>query len=282
MSDKLPTAKRIALVISDVDGTLLDDRKQLSDGAPAAVQRLYERGVRFSIASARPPRMVRELISKLDVREPYACFNGALVLGTDESILRKYPMAPADAQKVAEWITAHGFDLWVWTDNDWFVSTPTGPHLEHHQQEMGRKATLLTTKDITQFTVLKLVGVSDNHDALAAAEKEFHAMAMGGVSATRSSAYYLDITAAEANKGAVVTSLSQLLGIPADEIATIGDMNTDVLMFRKSGISIAMGNALDDVKASATFVTKTNDENGFAYAMDTYIPAYAKEIAEDD
>jgi len=280
MTSPTSASRQVALVISDVDGTLLDDKKQLSTDAPPAVQRLYQRGVRFSIASARPPRMVRDLIRRLDVREPYACFNGALVLATDESILRKYPMAPADAQKVAEWITAHGFDLWVWTDNDWFASKPTGPHLEHHEQEMGRKATLLTTKDITQFTVLKLVGVSDDHPALADAEKEFLAMGMPGVSATRSSAYYLDVTAAEANKGAVVTSLSELLHIPAEQIATIGDMSTDVLMFRKSGTSIAMGNALDDVKASATFVTKTNDENGFAYAMDTFIRASQLQTAD--
>jgi len=282
MSGASPKSKRIDLVISDVDGTLLDDKKQLSTGAPAAVQRLYERGVRFSIASARPPRMVRELIRRLDVREPYACFNGALVLATDESILRKYPMVSADAQKVADWITAHGFDLWVWTDTDWFASKATGSHLEHHEREMGRKASPLRTKEITQFTVLKLVGVSDDYPALAGAEKEFLSMAMPGVSATRSSSYYLDVTAAQANKGAVVTALSELLHIPTEHIATIGDMSTDVLMFRKSGTSIAMGNALDDVKASATFVTKTNDENGFAYAMDSFISGFRAQMAADD
>ena len=92
----------VALVISDIDGTLLDDKKQLSPGAPAAVQRLYAAGVRFSIASARPPRMVRDLISRLDVREPLACFNGALIVSPDEKVLHKVAMASADAQVVAD------------------------------------------------------------------------------------------------------------------------------------------------------------------------------------
>ena len=76
---------------------------------------------------------------------------------------------------------------------------------------MGRKATLLTNRDMKQFDVLKLVGVSDDHDALAAAEKEMAGMGVDSISATRSSPYYLDVTAAEANKGAAVLAISELL-----------------------------------------------------------------------
>jgi len=277
-----PVPKRVSLVISDVDGTLLDEKKQLSQGAPAAVQRLYAAGIRFSLASARPPRMVHELIEALKVREPFACFNGAVVVGTDEKILREYPMKPADAQRVADWIRDQGFELWVWTSNDWLVTSAAGPHVAHHVRGMGRAPTMLTTRDISHLDVLKLVGVSDNYDALAAAEKELVSAGMTSISATRSSSYYLDITAAEANKGAVVLALSELLSIPRDQIATIGDMITDTLMFRKSGISIAMGNAFDDVKALATYTTKSNDDDGFAYAMDTFIlgAAQQREVAD--
>jgi Cof subfamily protein (haloacid dehalogenase superfamily) len=270
MSDTA-AAKRVSLVISDVDGTLLDEKKKLSPGAAAAVQRLYAAAIRFSLASARPPRMVRDLIDALEVREPFACFNGAVVVGTDEKILREYPMKPTDAQMVADWIRDHGFELWVWTNNDWLVTCAAGPHVAHHIEGMGHAPTMLTTRDISQLDVLKLVGVSDNYDALAAAEKELVSKGMTSISATRSSPYYLDVTAAEANKGAVVLALSELLSIPRDQIATIGDMITDTLMFRKSGVSIAMGNAYDDVKALATYTTRSNDEDGFAYAMDTFI-----------
>ena len=225
---------------------------------------------------ARPPRMVRELIDALQVREPFACFNGAVVVGTDEKILREYPMKPEDAQMVADWIRDHGFDLWVWTSNDWLVTSAAGPHVAHHIEGMGRAPTMLLERDVTHFDVLKLVGVSDDYDALAAAEKELAAKGISTISATRSSPYYLDVTASGANKGAVVLSLSELLSIPREQIATIGDMITDTLMFRKSGVSIAMGNAFDDVKALATYTTKTNDEDGFAYAMDTFILGQAQ------
>lgn len=262
---------RVALVISDVDGTLLDENKQLTPGAPAAVERLYAAGIRFTLASARPPELVRELVRTLQVQEPVACFNGALIVNPDGTVRHKLPMLPADAQLVADRILRDGFDLWVWTDREWYVTNPTGPHVAHHEALMGHRASLLTTRDLSSFDVLKLVGVTDDHEALARAEGEITQIGCKSISATRSSPYYLDVTEADANKGAVVTMLSEMLHIPAAQIATIGDMITDTLMFQKSGVSIAMGNSFDDVKALATEVTRSNEEDGFAYAIDSFV-----------
>jgi hypothetical protein len=282
MSDSPAAENRVALVISDVDGTLLDNNKDLTSEAPAAVQRLYRAGIRFTIASARPPRMVQELVEKLQVHEPLACFNGALLINPDETVLQEIQMSPPDAQRVAAFIFQQGFDLWVWTDSDWFVSNPNGPHVARHESQMGRKATLLATPDMSQFRVLKLVGVSDNYDAVAQAEADLAKNGSPTISGTRSSPYYLDVTDARANKGEVVLRISQTLQIPSERIATIGDMTTDTFMFRKSGVSIAMGNAFDDVKAQAKFVTKSNEENGFAYAMDHFVLGVAQQRVAAD
>ena len=275
-------AKRVALVLSDIDGTILDNNKQLTPGAAGAVQRLYGAGIRFTLASARPPRLTRELVRQLDVREPIACFNGALFVDPDETVLHQLPMAPADAQEVADHVFRSGFDLWVYAGTDWYVSNPTGPHVEHQEELMKCKATPLHTHDMSHFQVLKMVGVSDDHDALAKAEVKMAELPCTSISATRSSPYYLDVTDAKANKGQVALTLSEMLHIPTDQIATIGDMNTDVLMFRQTGVSIAMGNALDDVKAQAKYVTKSNEEDGFVYAMDHFVLGLAGEQAAAD
>jgi Cof subfamily protein (haloacid dehalogenase superfamily) len=281
MSSVEQPSKQVALVVSDVDGTLLDNDKQLTPGAPAAVQRLYEAGIRFTIASARPPRMVRELVGELQVREPFACFNGALIAGPDETILHQIPMSSPDAQMVVNRIVKYGFDLWMFAGTDWYVSNPTGSHVARHEEQMGQKASYLTTHDMSRFHVLKLVGVSDDHEALAQAEKDIGALG-ASISATRSSPYYLDVTDAKANKGEVILTLSGMLSIPAGRIATIGDMTTDTLMFRQSGVSIAMGNATDDVKAKAKFATKSNEEDGFAYAMDHFVLSLVEKGAAAD
>jgi hydroxymethylpyrimidine pyrophosphatase-like HAD family hydrolase len=91
------------------------------------------------------------------------------------------------------------------------------------------------------------------------------------VSAARSQPYYLDVTHPQANKGAVVDRLSQLLNIPRAEIATIGDMPNDVPMFERSGLSIAMGNASAEVQQQADYVTTPYEAEGFAHAVEQFI-----------
>ena len=91
------------------------------------------------------------------------------------------------------------------------------------------------------------------------------------VSAARSQPYYLDVTHPAANKGSVVDFLAGVYLIPKSSIATIGDMPNDVLMFNKSGMSIAIGNASKEVQAEANFVTDSNEEEGFAHAIERFI-----------
>jgi Cof subfamily protein (haloacid dehalogenase superfamily) len=277
---KLPS--RIALVVSDVDGTLLDPDKNLTPGACAAVEKLRQAGIRFTIVSARPPRLTRQLIRDLHLTEPSACFNGALLISPDGGTLQQLPMRPADAQAVAAHICKHKLDLWVFTCTDWYVSNPAGAHVQHHEELMGCQATPLRAYDVSPFQVLKLVGVSDDFDAVKRAESELQGSSGLAISATRSSNYYLDVTHADANKGSVILTLSQMLNVPAQRIASIGDMQTDALMFRQSGVSIAMGNATGDVKGQATHVTKTNLEDGFAYAMEHFILGGAQERTAAD
>ena len=82
--------------------------------------------------------------------------------------------------------------------------------------------------------------------------------------AVRSQTYYLDITPPGHDKGTFVDAMAKRLGIPADAVATIGDMENDLPMFAKSGVSFAMGNAADDIKQHATHVTDSNEHDGFA------------------
>ena len=110
-----------------------------------------------------------------------------------------------------------------------------------------------------------------------AAKSEAQAAFGQRATANRSQPYYLDVTNKDANKGAVVEYLSQHVGVPAEEIATIGDQPNDVLMFKRSGFSIAMGNASDEVKAEAAAVTASYNDEGFAKAMEAFILGSARQ-----
>ena len=124
--------------------------------------------------------------------------------------------------------------------------------------------------DLTEG-VAKIVGVSDDLDAVAAASAEAHDRFGDHVSAARSQPYYLDVTHPEANKGGVARYLAARFSITEDQIATIGDMPNDVLMFARSGLSIAMGNASPEVQRAARRVTTTNEDEGFANAVERFV-----------
>jgi len=162
-------------------------------------------------------------------------------------------------------------DVWVYQGSDWFVRNADAPHVAREQWTVKFAPVVTDKLETLVDSVAKVVGVGDDLDAVARCEKDVQASCGLSVSAARSQPYYLDVTHPKANKGEVVQIMSELLKISPQEIATIGDMPNDVLMFVKSGVSIAMGNASPEVQKSATYVTTSSEDEGFANAMEKFI-----------
>jgi Cof subfamily protein (haloacid dehalogenase superfamily) len=260
------------LVIADVDGTLVTQEKLLTEKAVASVFRLRDAGIKFAVTSGRPPRGMAMLVEPLKLDQPLAAFNGGVVIKPDlTTVIRENFLAPLMVDKVIKIIFDHKLDVWVYTDRDWFVRDANGPHVSREQWTVKFAPVIVPNFDTLPQRVAKVVGISDDLEAVKRCEKDVQLASGDKASAARSQPYYLDVTHPKANKGEVVLAMSELLAIPVDQIATIGDMPNDVLMFRKSGISIAMGNAGPDVQKSATCVTDSNEQEGFAKAMDKFI-----------
>jgi Cof subfamily protein (haloacid dehalogenase superfamily) len=260
------------MVIADVDGTLVTQEKVLTKRAVEAVLRLHEAGIQFSVTSGRPPRGMAMLIDPLRLTQPLAAFNGGVLIQPDLTTVVDQRFLPAKVpEKVIEAVESHGLDVWVYTDTGWFVRDPNAAHVAREQWTVKFPPTVVKTFAGLLGRVAKIVGVSDDYDRVAKCEKDVQQVGGTHISAARSQPYYLDVTHPQANKGGVVLAMSKLLHIPAEEIATIGDMPNDVLMFEKSGVSIAMGNASSEVQASATYVTATNEQEGFANAIEEFI-----------
>jgi Cof subfamily protein (haloacid dehalogenase superfamily) len=260
------------MVIADVDGTLVTQEKVLTKKAAEAVLRLHEAGIQFSVTSGRPPRGMAMLIDPLKLTQPLAAFNGGVLIQPDLTTVVDQRFLPAAVpEKVIEAIDGHGLDVWVYTDTGWFVRDPNAAHVAREQWTVKFPPTVVKTFAGLLGRVAKIVGVSDDYDRVAKCEKDVQQAGGTHISAARSQPYYLDVTHPQANKGGVVLAMSKLLNIPVDQVATIGDMPNDVLMFEKSGVSIAMGNASREVQASATYVTSTNEEEGFARAIEEVV-----------
>jgi hypothetical protein len=262
---------KIKLFLADVDGTLVTEDKILTERAIAAVADLEKNGVRFAMTSGRPPRGMEMLIEPLKLSTPIAGFNGGVFARPDLSVIEERTLPRKVAQSAIELILDHKMDVWVYTGMQWLLRDDKAPHVAREQWTVKFPPEVAADFDGVLDKATKIVGISDDHDLVARCEADMQKAVGDHASAARSQPYYLDVTHPQANKGDVVIYLSKELGIPTDQIATIGDMPNDVLMFRKSGMSIAMGNASAEVQKQATHVTASYKEEGFAKAIERYI-----------
>ena len=271
MAKKEDVPNGVRLVVADVDGTLVTPDKILTPRARAAVTTIVEAGIAFTITSGRPPLGMKPLIDDLQLQDPIAAFNGGLLVRPDLSVIREHLVPSEAAQAVIDILTKDTLDVWVYGGKDWYVKSRHGPHVDREEWTVKFPPTVVSAYEGLLDRTVKIVGVSDDHDVMARCVKEVQRQFGQHVSAALSQPYYLDVTHPKANKGEVVNALSAMLAIPTAQIATIGDMPNDVLMFERSGVSIAMGNASMDVQRAATFVTTSNGEEGFALAMERFV-----------
>ena len=262
----------IRLLLADVDGTLVTKDKILTEQAAASVRELGEAGIRFAVTSGRPPRGMKMLIEPLALSTPLAGFNGGAMVNPDLSVIETKSLALDAAQATVKTILGMGLDAWVYTAEQWIIRDAGAPHASREAWTVKFDATIVPAfTDEHLGKAVKIVGVSDDLPLVAECEAAVRKELGNRASAARSQPYYLDVTHPEANKGAVVSRLSDMLGIPRENIATIGDMPNDVLMFERSGLSIAMGNASDDVKSQASEVTDGFDNEGFAKGVRRFV-----------
>jgi glucose-6-phosphate 1-dehydrogenase len=258
-------------LLADVDGTLVTQDKVLTERTIAAVRQLGEAGILFAVTSGRPPRGMAMLVEPLQLDTPIAAFNGGLFANPDMSVIEQRTIPDDVTPGVIDLLAQHNVDVWVYRGSDWFVRDPKAPHVDREAWTVKFDPTPIEDLASVSDGVAKVVGVSDDHDAVKAVVAAIHNRFGDQVSAARSQPYYADITHPEANKGGVVTYLSHRYGIDPAEIATIGDMPNDVLMFAHSGCGIAMGNATREVQRSARHVTESNEDEGFARAVERFV-----------
>jgi beta-phosphoglucomutase family hydrolase/Cof subfamily protein (haloacid dehalogenase superfamily) len=264
--------REVRLLLADVDGTLVTPAKELTPRALDAARSLRARGIDLALTSGRPPRGMEMLVSALGITTPVAAFNGGMLVEPDlHTILEQRTLSRAVAVEVVEMLLRAGLDVWVYRGNDWFIRERNAPRVAKEQATVRFEPTVIADLDQVLDGAVKIVGVSEDLGLVARSEAELRKRVEGDASAARSQPYYLDVTHPDANKGMVLRDLARSLEIPLSSVAAIGDMPTDVLMFALAGMSIAMGNASAEVQRCAYFVTTSNDDEGFANAVERFV-----------
>jgi Cof subfamily protein (haloacid dehalogenase superfamily)/HAD superfamily hydrolase (TIGR01509 family) len=263
----------IKLLIADVDGTLVTSQKTLTARTRDAVARLRAAGVDFTITSGRPPRGMAMLIEPLHLTAPVAAFNGGMYVRASDltEVLMQKTISPDAAEEAVSYLLRAGLDVWVYRGTEWYVRSLDAPRIARERNNVGFDPIL--TDDLRPLldAAVKIVGVSMDLPLVERCEADLSKRLATTASAARSQPYYLDITHPEANKGMVVREAARILRLSLDQIATIGDMSNDISMLSVAGMGIAMGNSSPEVQRAARHVTTSNDEDGFAHAVDSFI-----------
>jgi Cof subfamily protein (haloacid dehalogenase superfamily) len=259
---------RVALVVSDVDGTLLTKDKTLTDGARSAVQRLHRAGIPFTIISSRPIIGMRFLTEPLDITLPVGAFNGSSIVDPRMKPVEQHLIPASAAARSLDVLNEFGVDSWLFTNDKWLTRNGKGEYVPHEKLAIRADPTVVENFAAYLATACKIVGSSADPALLRRCEAAIQRALGTSATAVRSQSYYLDVTPPGCDKGTFVEAMAGRLDISTAAVATIGDMQNDLAMFRKSGLSIAMGNATDEVKKLATHVTRSNEDEGFAGAVD--------------
>lgn len=258
-------------VVSDVDGTIVNRDKEVTAASRDAARRLRAAGIGLTIASSRPPWGMRHVAEALQIDGPIAGFNGAVVVDRAGKALRETRI-PAEAARAAlELLAAEKISAWLFTDSQWLVLDPDGPHVAHEQRTIRSDPAVVADFAAWAAQGCKIVGASDDYDHLADVARRMGALLGTSANSGLSQKYYLDVTPPGVDKGSAVAFVSETFAIPAASIAVIGDMDNDVAMFRKAGFAIAMGNGSPAALAAADMVTRSNNDDGFAAAIEALL-----------
>ncbi len=282
----MPDIAPIRFLVSDVDGTLVDQHKELTPAAKAAVQALRDAGLGFAFVSSRPPRGLAyvadalQLGSQLDAQggsgPAAAAFNGGALLDAHLKPIAFTPLLDDDARVAIEVFAAMKIDIWVFTLDEWLLVDPAGHYVAHERHTVG-----FDHRQVADFDgvtgIGKIVGSSTDPDLLERASQTLATRLSPHGNASLSQSYYLDVTHADANKGAALRAIADHAGLELEQMAAIGDMRNDLAMLTIAGLSIAMGNAPDDVKSQADEVTDSNRDEGFAHAVSRLVLPRAQE-----
>ena len=264
----------IRLIATDVDGTLLNSQLKIPDRNLRAIHAAQEKGITVAISSGRFPENVYVLLQDYGLCCPIIGTNGADVIDEKLNRLSEACIAPDAALYALRELIRLGSDYFMFARQAICTSRETRKH--HSELSFGDRIRAL---GFTYYhgpeEALTLAGLGIAHKIFVCDNVPLNRVreALGGIPGidlTQSSANNIEVMPQGVDKGIGVRALADALGIPMDQVMTLGDEGNDIPMLRAAGYGIAMANGSAEAKAAANYVTDTNDECGFAKAIERF------------
>lgn len=259
------------LLAVDIDGTLLNNKREITVKTKKAVRQAIDRGVVFTISSGRPVQGVEMITKQLEVDIPVITYNGAMVItGTSRNVIYSCIMREEDALLVEKLGRERNTTMAIWSDNQLFVNRMDERAAKYSQLSGTQPKLYGDIRELLEKGITKLLWY-DEIERINAFEREMHEHLGSSVNFHTSQPIFLEFVDAKASKAIALEKLGEHFGIRREEMIAIGDGYNDLSMLEYAGLGVAMENAPEDIKKRADYVTLSNEDDGVAHVIEKFI-----------
>ena len=264
------------LLVLDVDGTLLNNAKEISKRTLATLLKVQHTGVRIVLASGRPTSGIMPLAKALEMDHfggYIMSYNGGKIIrAKDGKSIFERRINPEQIPYLEKKARKNNFSIFTYHDDYLLTDNAADPHII--QEARLNNLRIVEEEDFSiaiDFAPCKCVLVSDDEEALRGLEAHWKRRLSGVLDVFPSEPFYLEVVPPGVDKANTLGVLMEQLGVTRDEVVAIGDGVADVTMLQQAGVGVAMGHAQDSVKVCADYVTASNEEDGVAQAVEKLI-----------
>lgn len=276
------------LLVLDVDGTLLNNEKEISKRTLAALLKVQHMGVRIVLASGRPTSGLLPIAKTLELGNFggfMVSYNGCQIIRADTGeVMFERRINPEQIPYLEKKARKNGFSIFTYHDE--YILTDNADNVHIRKEAWLNHLKIMEEEEFSiaiDFAPCKCVLVSDDEEALRGLESHWKRRLAGVLDVFPSESYFLEVVPFGIDKANTLGVLMEQLGIGREEVIAIGDGVADVTMLQLAGKSVAMGHAQDSVKMCADYVTGSNEDDGVAQAVEKFIlsEVHASEIPLD-
>ena len=260
----------IKLIALDLDDTLLRNDLQISPRAKAAIRHAVERGVAVTLATGRMFASALPFAQELGLDLPLITYQGALVKYADGRVVYHRPIPLGIARELVDFILPYGHHLNVYLNDELFMQqdSPEGQRYAAIAKVPVHLVADLRDIIVTEPTKLVVIAKEPQLDVLA---EDLQLNFGNKINLTKSKPYFLELAHPLATKGKALATLAKSLNIEAHEVMAVGDSPNDLDMIKYAGFGVAMGNAVEEVKKYARYITCSNDDDGVAEVIEKFV-----------
>ena len=259
----------IKLVATDIDGTILIPEGQFTDGVKKCINGLCEKGVKVVLVTGRMNAAAKMIAKELNLDTPVVSYQGGLVRNESETLYERY-LSTEQAEKIIRWAKQENIHLNLYND-DILYSEKDCYEVQRYCNNLHTEYTVKNFDEIKKDKVNKLLAIDyNNKGRIDRLEKELPKI-FDDLYIIKSTPYFLEFSNKEASKYCAVEFLQNYWGLKKEEILTIGDQNNDIELLKAGGIKIAMGNATEELKNIADYITDSVYNDGFVNAINKFI-----------